>query len=140
MERRRGPSLSLFVSDDTGMTTPPGPGRLLVPAPRGDGTPTTVLDVSLTALCNRHGPLESAQARSASRAPQRSSPCLSLAAQRSVRVAPILLFALILHLLAARPWTWSATSGWPLAEWHPSGARRQWAAHRHWRDRVLVSS
>jgi len=45
-----------------------------------------------------------------------------------VRVAPILLFALILTLLAARPWTWSGDEWLAVGDWHPSDAAVRWAA------------
>ena len=45
-----------------------------------------------------------------------------------VRVAPILLFVLILTLLAARPWTWSGAEWLAVDEWEPSDAAVRWAA------------
>jgi uncharacterized membrane protein len=45
-----------------------------------------------------------------------------------VRVAPILLFALIATLLAARPWTWSGDQWTDVAEWEPSDGVVRWAA------------
>lgn len=45
-----------------------------------------------------------------------------------VRVAPILLFALTLTLIAARPWTWSSAAWRAADEWEPSDAAVRWAA------------
>lgn len=45
-----------------------------------------------------------------------------------VRVAPILLFGLIVTLLAARPWTWSGAQWAEAGEWEPSDAAVRWAA------------
>ena len=45
-----------------------------------------------------------------------------------VRVAPILLSALMLTLAVARPWTWSRAQWSDIGEWAPSDATVRWAA------------
>lgn len=45
-----------------------------------------------------------------------------------VRVAPILLFAFVLTLLVARPWTWSSAQWQAVDEWEPSRVAVRWAA------------
>ena len=45
-----------------------------------------------------------------------------------VRVAPILLFGLLLTLALARPWTWSNAQWERVGGWEPSDANVRWAA------------
>jgi uncharacterized membrane protein len=45
-----------------------------------------------------------------------------------VRVAPVLLFDLLLTLVVARPWTWSRAQWQAVDDWEPSNATVRWAA------------